>query len=147
MSSDLYKIAYCSRSQMRGTHAEVTDGLLSLLACARAKNARLGITGALLSQAGLFAQVLEGPQDSVENLFSLVQLDDRNTEVTVAFRGPETERDFPKWSMAFAGGEESSSSPAAQAAIHAVLANKEGSGENLLAMLKSFVVQNDSFLL
>ena len=147
MSSDLYKIAYCSRSQMRGTHEQVTDGLLSLLAGARSKNARLGITGALLSQAGLFAQVMEGPRDSVESIFGLVQQDDRNTEVTLAFRGPQSERDFPLWSMAFAEGEESSSSPVAQAAIRAVFTNEAGAGENLLAMLKSVVVQNNSFLL
>jgi hypothetical protein len=144
MNSDLYRIVYCSRNEIPGTSEEVADALLSLLESARSKNQRLNLTGALLSQAGVFAQVLEGTQNSVEQVFGLIQLDDRHSEVTVALRGPEAERDFPKWSMAFADGEkafavgeDTSRTALAQAAINAVFANQGGAGGKLLAVLKT----------
>jgi hypothetical protein len=71
------------------------------------------------------------PQNSVEQLFSLIQLDDHNSGVTVALRGPEAERGFARWSMAFADGgkafadrEGTSGLSLAQAAIHGVFANQ-----------------------
>ena len=145
MNFDLYRIVYCSRNEIPGTGEEVADALLSLLEAARSKNQRLNLTGALLYQAGVFAQVLEGPQYWVEQVFGLIQLDDRNSEVTVALRGPEAERDFPKWSMAFADGEkifavgeDTSRTALAQAAINAVFAGAAGAGEKLLIVLKTF---------
>jgi hypothetical protein len=144
MNSDLYRIVYCSRNEIRGTSEEVADALLRLLESARSKNQRLNITGALLSYGGIFAQVLEGPQNSVDQLFGRIQLDDRNSEVTVALRGPEAERDFLEWSMAFADGgkvfadgEETSGLSLTRAAINAVFANQEGAGEKLLTVLKT----------
>lgn len=122
----------------------MADALLSLLESAQSKNQSLSITGALLSHVGVFAQVLEGPQNLVEQLFSLIQLDNRHSQVTVALRGPEAERDFPQWSMAFADGgtalsdrEGTSGLSLTKAAIDAVFANQEGAGEQLLAMLKT----------
>ena len=145
MDSDLYKLVYCSRNEIRGTSQEGADAVLSLLESAQSKNKRLDITGGLLFYRGIFAQVLEGPHDSVEQLFGLIQLDERNSGVTVALRGPEAERDFPEWSMAFAdggksvagGAETSTRLSLAQAAINAVFANQEGAGEKLLTVLKT----------
>jgi hypothetical protein len=144
VDSDLYKVVYCSRNEIRGTSEELADALLSLLESAQSKNQSLNITGALLSYGGVFAQVLEGPRNSVEQVFNLIQLDDRNSEVTVALRGTEAERDFPEWSMAFADGgkeyadgEETSGLSLARAAINAVFASQEGAGEQLLAVLKT----------
>jgi blue light- and temperature-responsive anti-repressor len=144
VNSGLYKIVYCSRSEIRGTGEEVADALLSLLESAQSKNQRLNITGALLFHAGVFAQVLEGPQNSVEQLFSIIQLDDRHSGVTIALRGQEVERYFPEWSMAFADRgteladrEGTTGLSLAQAAINAVFANQEGAGKQLLAVLKT----------
>jgi blue light- and temperature-responsive anti-repressor len=142
LNSDLYKLVYCSRNEIRGTSEEVADAPLSLLASAQSKNQSLNIRGPSSPPFGVFAQVLEGPQNSVEQLFSLIQLDDRNSGVTVALRGPEEERDFPGWSMAFADREKTAVDreatcglSLAQAAINAVFANQEGAGEQLLATL------------
>jgi hypothetical protein len=143
LESRLYKIVYCSRSEIRGTGEEVATALLHLLESAQARNRRFDITGALLFYSGVFAQTLEGPQSAVERLFSRIEQDERNSEVTVAFRGPEAERDFPGWSMGFADGEkifadgeETSRLSMAKNAIHGVFAKQEGAGEELLALLK-----------
>jgi len=144
LNSDLYRIVYCSRNQIGGTSEEVADVLLSLHAAAESKNQGLNITGALLFHAGLFAQVLEGPQNAVEQLFSRIQLDNRHSGVTVAHRGPAAQRDFSQWSMAFGDGGTTftdrggtSRLSLAQAAINAVFANQERSGEKLLFLLKT----------
>ncbi len=81
MSTDLYRIVYCSRNEIKGTPQEIVNAQLSLLEAARSKNRRLNLTGALISQAGVFAQVIEGPLKSVEHVFNLVQQDDRNSDV------------------------------------------------------------------
>ncbi len=49
----------------------------------------------------------------MDHIFGLVQHDGSNSDVTLAFRGPEAGRDFPNWSMAFAD-EESRELPLAQ---------------------------------
>lgn len=145
MNSDLYRIVYCSRNEIRGTVEESVDAQFSLLEAARTKNRRLNVTGALLSQAGVFAQVLEGPQKSVEHLFSLVQHDGRNSDVTIGLRGPILERDFPNWAMAFGNGESTSGFSPAQAVFDAVFANQEDAGEDLLALLKALVNRENDF--
>jgi len=144
MESDLYRIVYCSRNQIKGTEEEIANAQLDLLEAARSKNRSLGITGALVSRAGVFAQALEGPRSSVEHIVRLVQQDPRNSDITVCLRGPATERDFPKWSMAFADGEGPGGLSPAQGAFDAVFANQESAGEDLLVLLKThFTPKND----
>jgi hypothetical protein len=86
MDSDLYKLVTAAVVRFGAPAKRVADAVLSLLASAQSKNQRLNITGALLSYGGIFAQVLEGPRNSVEQLFARIQLDERNSEVTVALR-------------------------------------------------------------
>jgi Sensors of blue-light using FAD len=154
MNSDLYKLVYCSHNAIRGTGEEVANALLSLLEFAESKNRSLNISGILLYHGGIFTQVLEGPQNSVEQLFGIIQLDDRHSEVTVALRGQAAERDFPEWSMAFADGEKlcadgenTSRLSLAQTAVDGVLATQEGAGEKLLAVLKTLFVHKDNLVL
>jgi hypothetical protein len=147
MNSELYRIVYCSRNKIKGTSKEIIQAQIALLEAARSKNRHLNITGALVSQAGVFAQVLEGPRKSVESIFSLVEHDDRNDDVTVGLRGPEAERDFPKWAMAFSDGEGPDELSPVQFAIDAVFASQDGAGENLLALLKTHFIREDNSLL
>src|SRR4051794_450149 len=97
---NLYKLVYCSRNRIRGNSAEVTAELRKILNSARRNNARLEITGALLYNAGNFAQVLEGPLSSIEQIFESIQRDSRHSEVVVIQSGPVDTREFPEWSMA-----------------------------------------------
>ncbi len=147
MNSKLYKLVYCSRNRIGGNNAEVTAELQSILASARANNARIGITGALLYNAGNFAQVLEGPLPSIERIFEVIQRDPRHSEVVVVQSGPVSERAFPEWSMAFSGSGAAEQMPLATAAFDAVFANAEGAGEQLLAVLQGLVVCEDDWVL
>ncbi len=101
--SRLSRVLYCSRNSIPGGTTAIAASVQTILAASRVNNARDGITGGLLFSEGCFAQVLEGPTDAVEAAFERIQCDDRHSEVTVLQVGPITTRDFPDWSMGFAG--------------------------------------------
>lgn len=90
------RIKYASRYSKPLTEKE----LESLGQQAAAKNTELGVTGILMASGGMFYQVIEGPPEAVNGLFSAIEEDDRHTDVLVL--GVEegvTSRLFPGWSM------------------------------------------------
>lgn len=147
MSQGLCRIVYCSRSLIVGKDADVTIGLLDLLAESRRNNPRRHVTGALLFHAGMFAQAVEGPESSVQQLLDAVQRDWRNKDVTVALRENIETREFPEWAMAFAGVSAAEKLPGAAAAFEDVFAGTEGAGETMLSVLKSTVVRDGDWFL
>lgn len=146
MDNPLYKLVYCSSNRLKGSDAEIKKELQDILASARKNNPALGITGALLYNSGNFAQVLEGPLASIEQIFERIQRDPRHGEVTVVQSGTTPARDFPEWSMAFAGSNSSDNMPVATAAFASVAANAEGAGEQMLRALKDLVVCEDDWI-
>lgn len=64
------------------TAALTAAELERLVAESRASNLRNGITGILLHVKGTFFQILEGPQDVIEELYGRILLDGRHTRVT-----------------------------------------------------------------
>lgn len=101
----LYHLAYISRSLLEGTNQVIEWELESILDAALRNNPGMGLTGALLYSGGYFCQVLEGPEDSVRQLFSKICLDERHHEVNTLFFEQVPERQFGMWAMAFAGIE------------------------------------------
>ena len=101
--SDLYRLVYASKNLLQGTDAEVAEAVSQILAASQRNNAKVGVTGALMFNAGAFAQVLEGPQQGVESTFERIQCDPRHSDVTVLQCGPAEGRSFTNWSMAFVG--------------------------------------------
>ncbi|MGI4765000.1 MAG: BLUF domain-containing protein, partial [Janthinobacterium lividum] len=101
--SDLYRLVYTSRNLLAGGESEQSAAVGAILAASKRNNARVGVTGALLFNAGSFAQVLEGPRAAVETTFERIQRDARHSDVSVLQCDPVVERGFPNWSMAFVG--------------------------------------------
>ncbi len=101
--SDLYRLVYTSRNLLGGRGEEQSAAVGGILAASKRNNARVGVTGALLFNAGSFAQVLEGPRAAVETTFERIQRDARHSDVSVLQCEPVAERGFPNWSMAFVG--------------------------------------------
>lgn len=101
--SDLYRLVYASKNLLQGTDAEIAQEVSQILAASQRNNDRVGVTGALMFNAGAFAQVLEGPQQGVESTFERIQCDPRHGDVTVLQCGPAESRSFANWSMAFVG--------------------------------------------
>ena len=65
MSQELYKIVYCSRNLIHGECVDQDAEIQQILQTSRVNNGRQAVTGALLYNAGCFAQVLEGPHFAI----------------------------------------------------------------------------------
>lgn len=103
MSKDLHRLVYYSRNRGAGAPEEMAATIKHILAASRRNNARVGVTGALMFNAGCFAQVLEGPKAAVEHTFERIQQDERHSDVSVLSFGPVMEPAFDRWSMGFVG--------------------------------------------
>jgi hypothetical protein len=93
----MYRLVYVSAAVGSPTRAD----LLALLAKAREKNDRLGITGLLLFKDGDFIQLLEGERPAVREVFDAIQADPRHSGVIVLLEGEAEGRLFADWSMGF----------------------------------------------
>jgi hypothetical protein len=83
------------------THPFSEEELKALLKKARANNSRLGITGLLLYKDGNFMQTVEGPEDSVRELYRKITADPRHGRILKLLEYEITERSFPDWEMGF----------------------------------------------
>ncbi|MGU3406922.1 BLUF domain-containing protein [Methylobacterium brachiatum] len=141
--SELYRLVYASKNMLHGSEAELTAIVGQILATSQRNNARSDVTGALMFNAGAFAQVLEGPRRGVEETFERIQCDDRHSDVTVLQCGPTESRSFANWSMAFvgqsAGGQEQFSRLAAESGFD--LARLDG--DAVFAMLHELVLEEE----
>jgi hypothetical protein len=142
-----FRLVYCSRNRIAGTPDDVFSELQKILVVSRAKNFKDQVTGALLYNNGNFAQVLEGPLPAVESIFEKIQRDPRHSEVVVVQTGSFQERQFPEWSMAFAGTAGADRQPLAAAAFQAVSNNSLTAGTQILELLRELVVQEDDWIL
>lgn len=145
--SRIYTLTYCSRNLVQGRPEEVRRELRSILAASRRNNAGRRVTGALLYNAGSFAQILEGPLGNVEQTFEAIQRDPRHGEVTVIQSGFAEGRQFPDWSMAFAGGSTFDGDPETADAFEAVFAGAADSGERMLTLLRDLMIDESDWLL
>ncbi|RYG68245.1 BLUF domain-containing protein, partial [bacterium] len=106
MSQPLYQLVYYSRNKVAGSPSAFAAEVGSILAVSRRNNALAGLTGALLFNAGCFAQVLEGPLDAIEATFERIQQDIRHGDVSLLVLEPIAERSFEHWAMGFVGQSE-----------------------------------------
>jgi hypothetical protein len=142
--TQLYRILYCSRNRLAGVPATCPGMIQDILMKSRMNNARDGITGGLLFSEGCFAQVLEGPLESVETTFERIQCDERHNEVTVLSSGPVAARDFPDWSMGFAGTH-GDVNPLTEGAISHAFSGGLDAGAAVLRLMKQIVVREDDW--
>lgn len=138
--SKLYQVLYCSRNVIAGSEAEIG----AILAVSRRNNARDDLTGGLLFSEGCFAQVLEGPMWAVTETFERIQGDERHKEVTVLQAREVNKRDFPNWSMGFAGTP--GTMPGGEWLAGALIGRTDA-GDQVLALLRRAVRENDAALL
>ncbi len=95
----LVQTAYHSRSRLGSDHRVMLQGLRDILSIARDRNGATGVTGYLLYDRDLFAQVLEGPRAAVEAVMKSIRADKRHDTVLVLGHRPVLTRDFGAWSM------------------------------------------------
>lgn len=78
--------------------------LTSIVDKAIHNNRSLGVTGALLySEAGRFAQALEGSPQSVQLIVAALRADARHRDIVTLYDGAINGRRFDRWDMGWAG--------------------------------------------
>jgi hypothetical protein len=143
MKNDVHKILYCSRNLIEGATAARDAEIQQILEVSRVNNSRDDVTGALLFNAGWFAQVLEGPKPAIERVFERIQRDARHGDVTVLKCGEVGPRDFAEWSMAHVQPLSEHSSESMREALDAAWLHPQNSGDQVLELLRTLVVQED----
>lgn len=78
------------------------DELLTLLEKSRDNNEKFGITGMLLYASGNFIQTIEGPEESIRQLYNNIRNDVSHQNVLTVIDEPLEERNFSGWHMGFA---------------------------------------------
>ncbi|MEM8922729.1 MAG: BLUF domain-containing protein [Actinomycetota bacterium] len=96
-STTVTQLVYASSATRPFSEAELTE----LLEKARAKNESLGITGMLLYCDGCFIQAIEGDPEDVDRLYQRISRDRRHANPMLLYKGTQTERSFPTWTMGF----------------------------------------------
>ncbi|AVT83137.1 BLUF domain-containing protein [Rhodopseudomonas palustris] len=102
-SAHLYRLLYVSENRIEGDVAHVAREIEGILATSRRNNNALGLTGALIFNCGFFAQVLEGPRETVERIFEVIRHDPRHSKIQVMSAAEVEDREFPNWTMAYIG--------------------------------------------
>ena len=80
---------------------QMSDDELEVLARKAAeKNAENDITGVLMAKGEVFFQIIEGPEDNIEKLFSNILKDPRHKKIiTLGVQVGDLKRLFPNWHM------------------------------------------------
>jgi hypothetical protein len=96
----VYSLLYVSKTLLKFPAGEAE--VANIVEGSLIRNARLGVTGALISTGSYFAQVLEGPRPAVEELMASIDADPRHMRVKI-IRTVEEGRRFTGWSLAYSG--------------------------------------------
>lgn len=96
-----FRLIYRSRSTIPAGTKDAE--LAQILRKSRANNKGRGITGALLMYDEWFAQVLEGPEAAVRQLYDCIKTDPRHDSVSVPEERQVPARAFARWAMADVG--------------------------------------------
>ena len=95
--SKLVQLVYVSLSSKDLSEQSLTDLLVEI----REKNKRQDVTGMLLYHNSSFIQVIEGEQDTIDQLFDKLKKDQRHKNILVLLEHKIDQRSFPNWSMGF----------------------------------------------
>jgi len=142
--SDTYRLVYYSRNHIQADTADFEEEVADILARSRDNNSRDGITGALLFNAGCFAQVLEGPLDCVESAFERIQQDERHGEVSLLTLEPIAARSFPNWAMGFIGQSEETARRFAEIGASSGFDVSRLSGDRIHSILKDLAIEEEA---
>ena len=94
----VYRLTYVS-AVPTSAMATLAGAMQDILTVSAFNNRRDGLTGLLLCDGDIFAQVLEGDEAMVEACFRRILNDPRNIGPIVRERAAADERLFPRWSM------------------------------------------------
>ncbi len=99
----LSRLIYYSRNAIPESEKPLRAELKSILDACQRNNPPLGVSGALLFNDSIFAQVLEGDRKAITDTFCRISADPRHSDLIILEARPITQRRFAAWSMGFVG--------------------------------------------
>jgi hypothetical protein len=144
VTAKLCRLVYYSRNRIQGSEAEVAAEVASILESAQRNNAPRGVTGALIFNAGVFAQVLEGNRRDVEQTFEQIQRDERHGDVQVLAIEEVTSRGFPSWSMAFVGRSQAHQNLFGHIGTATGYEAKRMEGERIFEIMRNLAIEEEA---
>lgn len=144
MNDPLYRLVYISRNEIKGDDTTVLYNIEKILASSRRKNSVVNISGALMFNAGCFAQVLEGRQDDIQNSFECIQCDSRHSHIIVLSFESISRREFSNWSMAYIGADSTASAKFANIMQESGFDAELLKGEHIFDLLKEHLLEAES---
>jgi hypothetical protein len=120
MTEPMMSIVYSSRASAGFDPSHLVDVLLH----SRRNNRRLGLSGMLLYRAGIFLQVIEGPEAVLRERMAIIASDPRHDGVDVLLEEPIAERMFPAWTMG-SGDAAGDSAPGLREAFEDLAAGRD----------------------
>ncbi len=93
----LHAIIYVSSA----VHVPAPHEIEHLLRRARERNARAGVTGLLLNDAGHFMQYIEGPPEALLPIYDIILADPLHHRIRELMSDSIGEREFDGWTMAY----------------------------------------------
>jgi hypothetical protein len=142
MTDKTYRLVYYSRNRIAEPDVRGPAEIDQILAASRVNNAAVGITGALMFNAGYFAQVLEGPQQAVEATFERIQQDARHGDVSL-LSFDEAAPAFAAWSMAFVGASKSGIERFGSIATQSGFDPSAMSGDRVFGILRDLLIKEE----
>ena len=97
MQHDLKRVIYVSEKTDTSD-----DSLPNIISSSKKNNPELGVTGCLLSGSNSFLQLLEGPKQTIDRLYSKISTDIRHKNIAKLNDELIGERLFSSWSLRLA---------------------------------------------
>lgn len=97
----IVSVLFVSRSLLG--RAEQPCEFDAIVATTMRNNGWLKLSGALVSSGDWFAQLIEGPEESVDLMVDRIAADPRHTGMRVVCRTRRHERRLPAWRVAYSG--------------------------------------------
>jgi hypothetical protein len=141
--TDLYRLVYVSKNRIPGTEAEVVAAVESILTASQRTNAALNITGALIFNSGMFAQVLEGARPDIETLIERIMRDPRHGDVEVLVFDKAEGRAFPDWSMGFIGRSHEDENLFAHVGAASGFEARRLDGDRIFKLMRAIALEED----
>ena len=144
MQNTLHRLVYYSRNRVEGSDRVIGLEIRTILASSQRNNQPIGITGALMFNAGCFAQVLEGGRVAIETTFERIQQDTRHGEVSLLAFEPIEQRSYGHWSMGFVGASPDHAAAFADISSSSGFDPSRASGDQILKTLATLALEDES---
>ena len=96
-----YRVLYSSKVPKSRTSDEIENDIEAILRASRGWNVEAGITGVLVTNKRMYAQIIEGPALVVKDLLGHIACDKRHNDIRIISSHKSDKRIFNDWSMAF----------------------------------------------